>query len=201
MVPAWLLAAVGWGSWPWLGLALSLAWLRHLTPRHNVSARMGLSIGLAVAIHEALVPVLAMAAGDAVLGLDAQVAKALAGLFVDGITLDATTLSAASGHSVVLVWGCRSFSQIGNAMLFCCALCSLTAGGQPLQVKTLSVYLAATAMLAVGLNTLRLAVMASSAELFHTVHDGFGATLFRLALLSLAALAAYGYQRQCRSAS
>ena len=199
LAPAWILALSGWGSWPWLGLAVSLFAIRQLTPEMDGQARTGLSMGIAVAMHEACVPILAMLAGDTVLQLDALVAGLLAGIFVQGITLDATTLHGTNGHSVVLVWGCSSFSQIGNVVLFCWALCSLAGIRYVIRTRTLALCLMTTALMAVVFNTIRLSLMASDASLFQFIHDGPGATLFRLTLLSLATLIAYGYHRQCHS--
>lgn len=199
IVPAAALIMSSWQSWPWLGLAMSLSLLIFAADKTDSSARVGLSIALAVSLHQGLVPMLAQLAGDDLLALDAQIAALLAGLFVSDLSLQGTTLGSASGHSVVLVWGCSSLSQIGEAMLFCWSLCSLSphANAQPRKVLVCVTLVMA---LTISLNTLRLALLASSPSLFDVIHDGSGATAFRLLTLGTVLMVALGYHRSCLSA-
>jgi hypothetical protein len=197
MAPAVTLAVMSWESWPWFGLALSLAFLLRIAGKSDASIVAGLLIGIALAMHQALVPLIAQLAGDGVLAIDARIAGALAGLAVADLSISGTVLQSDNGHSVILVWGCSSLSQIGEVMLFCASLCSLAPRhGRPHRV-VLAGSIAFAAAGAVLLNTLRLALIVTSPEVFAYIHDGSGATFFRLAALGVSVVAAGGYHWSC----
>ena len=178
--PALALAGTSGGAWPWIGLAMSLAaWL------HD-PARGARRTALALATHEIAVDFLGELAGDALLDVDARIAALLAPWMLPALAVSGTALHAADGHTVILVWGCSSLSNLGEALLLCWALTSLHPGaGLPGGRARLACCLALLAVLTVALNATRLTLMASSPQAYAYIHDEGGAVLFRIALLGL----------------
>jgi hypothetical protein len=184
--PALALAGTAAGVWPWIGLALALVpWLRGL-PRG--AARAGLLIALASATHELAIDILGELAGDALLDIDARIAGLLSPWLLPGLAVSGTALQAGAGHTLILVWGCSSLSNLGEALLLCWALTSLhPAASARGHSRRLACCLGLLAVMTIALNATRLTLMASSMEAYTYVHDEGGAVLFRMAILLLAA--------------
>ena len=83
----------------------------------------------------------------------------------------------------MLVWGCSSLSCVGDMMLLCWALCLLLAG-KSAPGPGLSKWLALVAAITVMLNSMRLALMAIHPQVYAFLHEGPGATAFRIIILS-----------------
>ena len=175
------LAALSAGLWSWLLLvAFTLLFLRG-TDQQEV--RQALYLVLAIGCHEAGVRLLGEVFGDTLLALDASIAEVLSHWFFAGVHAYGTSLQAIGGHSVVLVWGCSSFSYVGDMMLLCWAV-TLLLGSEQGAGRGLWKWLALVAGLTVTLNAMRLALMAAEPQTYSFLHDGAGAVIFRIVILA-----------------
>lgn len=184
--PALLLSAVGSGIWPWLGLIPLLLLALSSAER---GARTGFLIVLLAAGHEVAVSLLGALSGDALLGIDALIAGSLTGWFLPDISVEGNALQRDGGHMLVLVWGCSSLSNLGDALLLFCALASLY-GPERTPGKARGRFLGCMLMVAaatVALNATRLGLMASSADAYAYLHGSSGAAWFRIATLCITA--------------
>lgn len=186
-IPALLLSASAGGIWPWVGLSLSLLLL--MTTGLG-EARTGALLALAAALHVIGIDLLGELSGDAVLGLEARIAGLLAGGFLPGLQVEGNALQMPGGHMVVLVWGCSSLSNLGDALLLFCALVSLqlvASSSHILRGRFISC-LVLLACIAIALNVLRLTLMAGDSAAYAYLHGGAGGAWFRLATLGITAL-------------
>lgn len=186
--PALFLVATAGGIWPWVGLSLSLCLLL-LTDFAQGAARTGVLIALMAALHIIAIDILGELGGDAVLSAEASVAGFMAGLVWPDVEVHGTALQLSGGHMLVLVWGCSSLSNLGDAMLLFWALASVSVSGPiPHHLTRRFVGCAILmACVAIALNTLRLALMACGPDLYTYLHSGPGAALFRLIILGMTA--------------
>jgi exosortase/archaeosortase family protein len=90
----------------------------------------------------------------------------------------------------MLVWGCSSLSYVGDMMLLCWAL-SLFLVGNSEPGRGLWRWLALVAVITVALNSVRLALMATDLQIYAFLHEGLGATAFRITILTGAACVAW----------
>jgi hypothetical protein len=180
--PALLLSTIGGDVWPWMGLipVLLLAW-----STGQKGARTGLLIILFAATHEIVVSILGALCGDLLLGLDAYIAGTVASWFLPGITVEGNALQQEGGHMLVLVWGCSSLSNLGDALLLFCALVSLYGSGTaPGNIRGRFLWcMLMVAAATIAFNATRLALMAGSMDAYAYLHDGSGAAWFRIATL------------------
>jgi len=184
--PALLMSAVGGGIWPWLGLIpLLLVGLSSA----GAGARTGSLIVLLAAAHEIAVSFLGALSGDALLGIDARIAGSLTSWFLPDISVEGTALQRDGGHMLVLVWGCSSLSNLGDALLLFCALVSLYGTGHLAGNARgrLLVCMLLVAAATVALNATRLGLMAGSVEAYAYLHGSSGAAWFRMATLCMTA--------------
>jgi len=185
--PALLLAALAGGLWPWIGLVGALCLFLALKPAGLGQARVGVLIALAAALHEIAVNVLGELSGDALLGIDAWIAGTVSNWITTGIAVEGSALQHFDGHMLVLVWGCSSLANLGDALLLLWALTSLGreagACGQGRARFVCCVLLLAG--LTIALNALRLALMAGSADTYAYLHGSDGAAWFRIATLGM----------------
>jgi hypothetical protein len=184
--PALLLSAAGGGVWPWLGLIPLL--LLGLSSAGS-GARTGSLIVLLAAAHEIAVSFLGVLGGDALLGIDARIAGSISSWFLPDISVEGTALQRDGGHMLVLVWGCSSLSNLGDALLLFCALVSLY-GPSHLPGNARGRFLVCMLLVAVAtiaLNATRLGLMAGSAEAYAYLHGSSGAAWFRIATLCFTA--------------
>ena len=185
-VPALFLAATAGGIWPWVGLSLSLVLMMVAIPGWG-AARTGLLIALVAALHEIAIDVLGELTGDAVLGTEAIIVGSLASWLMPGLEAMGNSLQMPSGHMVVLVWGCSSLSNLGDALLLFWALVSLQVCGRSPGGR----FFACVVLLAgivITLNALRLMLMAASPGMFAYLHGPEGSAWFRLATLGVTAM-------------
>jgi hypothetical protein len=191
--PALLLAATASGIWPWLGLSLSMALLMRGAPERG--SRHGYLIALAIGLHEVTVRILGQFMGDALLSIDAWIASELSSWFLPAIQATSGALRQTPEHVVVLVWGCSSLSHLGEGVLLCWALATARRDSGPLSAGagTLWLSLALVGMVIIGLNALRLGLMATGPAAYEFLHDGDGATLFRMGTLGASIAMAWVY--------
>lgn len=184
--PALALAGTAAGVWPWIGLALSLLlWLPRLP---DGAVRVGLLLALATATQEVSICILGELAGDTLLNIDARIAALLSPLLMPALAVSGTALHSGDGHTLILVWGCSSLSNLGESLLLCWALtslhpCAVAPGG----ALRLAGWLGLLGVLVIALNAARLTLMASSMDAYRFVHDEGGAVLFRIVVLALTA--------------
>ena len=189
-IPALSLSATAGGIWPWVGLSVSLLLLVILAPGYRGAARTGVLIAIMAALHEIALDIVSDLGGDALLGIDAQIAGSLAQWFLPNLVVEGNALQHLDGHMLVLVWGCSSLSNLGDALLLFWALVSLYAAGtEPRQSRGRIVFcILLLTCLTVALNALRLALMVGDAESYAYLHGGEGAAWFRLMTLGITAL-------------
>ncbi|UCD67707.1 MAG: hypothetical protein JSW48_12880, partial [Betaproteobacteria bacterium] len=187
-VPAMILAASAAGIWPWIGLSLFLAMLL-ATPGWG-PARTGLLIALVAALHEVAINVVGELGGDILLGIDAWIAATLASAFLPDLQVEGNALQMPGGHMVVLVWGCSSLTNLGDALLMFWALVSIGVSGSAnrRQRRRFVGGIAIIACITIALNATRLTLMAGDHGTFHYLHTGEGAAWFRLATLGITVL-------------
>lgn len=186
--PALFLVATAGGIWPWAGLSVSLFVLL-LTDFKPGAARTGVLITLMAALHIIAIEILGELGGDAVLSAEANVAGFMASLVWPSVEVHGTALQLPGGHMLVLVWGCSALSNLGDAMLLFWALSSVSVMGSiPRdQMRRFIACAILLAIIAIALNTLRLALMACGPDLYAYLHSGTGAALFRLIILGMTA--------------
>jgi hypothetical protein len=189
-IPALLLSAVAGGIWPWIGLSLSLLLLLSTTPGLGGGARTGVLLALIAALHAIAIDLLGELSGDAVLGIEARIARLLASCFLPDLEVEGNALQMPGGHMVVLVWGCSSLSNLGDALLLFFALVSLRPAASSthfLRGRFVGCVVL-LACIAITLNMLRLTLMARDPGAYAYLHGSEGAAWFRLATLGITAL-------------
>ena len=176
-----VLAAVTAGLWSWIILSTFAAvFLRRTScPTH----RQALYLLIAMGIHEIFVGLCGEVFAESLLNLDALIAGSLTRLVLPEVVVTGALLQVPGGHSVMLVWGCSSLSYVGDMMLLCWAV-SLFLAGKDGPVRGLWKPLALVAAITVAFNSLRLAFMATDPQMYAFLHDGLGATAFRVTILS-----------------
>jgi hypothetical protein len=179
-LPALILSAVAGGIWPWLGLIPSL--LLALTAAGS-GARAGLLIILLAAGHEIAVSLLGELSGDSLLGIDAFISGTVTSWFLPDIAVEGTALQRDGGHMLVLVWGCSSLSNLGDALLLFCALVSLYGSASGMGRGRFLGCMMLVVVSTIALNATRLGLMAGSEELYEYLHGSIGAAWFRIATL------------------
>ncbi len=188
--PALCLSAAAGGIWPWIGLSLSLLLFLSTTPGFGGAARTGVLLALVAALHAIAIDLLGELGGDAVLGMEARIAGLMASGFLPDLEVQGNALQVPGGPMVVLVWGCSSFSNLGDSLLLFCALVSLRPAGSPVQGwrGRFAVCLVLLACIAIALNLLRLTLMSRDPGTYAYLHGSEGAVWFRLATLGATAL-------------
>jgi len=183
-----VLAAATGGLWPWAFLiAFAVVFLLRTSLR---TTRQALYLILAIGVHEIVVTLFGEMFAEIFLSVDALIAGSMAQWLLPDVLVSGAKLAVPGGHSLMLVWGCSSLSYVGDMMLLCWALSLLMTGkdgpGQGLWAR-----LSLLAVITVTLNALRLAIMASGPEAYGFLHDGLGASAFRITLLSSAVCVAW----------
>jgi hypothetical protein len=193
--PALLLSALAGGIWPWVGLVLVVmpAWVVA-----GSGVRTGLLIFLLAGAHEIAVSLLGELTGDTLLGIDARIARALASGFLPGMTVEGNALQQDGGHMLVLVWGCSSLSNLGDALLLFFALSSLQGSGYGPETARRRFLCCMLLLVAstVALNAIRLGLMAGSADAYAYLHGRDGAAWFRIATLCITAALSWVWARR-----
>jgi hypothetical protein len=184
-VPVLMLSSFAGGIWPWLALIPVL--LLALSAAEQC-ARAGLLIILLAAVHEIAVSLLGELSGDTLLGIDAHIAGFVTGWFLPDITVEGNALQREGGHMLVLVWGCSSLSNLGDALLLFCALVSLYGSESGITRGRFLFCMLLVVVATVALNATRLGLMAGNADAYAYLHDGSGAAWFRIAALCLTAV-------------
>lgn len=188
-VPALLLAGSSGGIWPWVGLTVSLSLLMAVSPAWG-AARVGILIAMVAALHNIAVDVIGELSGDILLGIEAGIAGFLAAWVLPGLEVEGNALQMPGGHMVVLVWGCSSLSNLGDALLLFWALVSVRMSGPTPRVfigRFVGCVLLLTC-LTIALNALRLTLMAGDPSTFAYLHGSEGGAWFRLVTLGATAL-------------
>lgn len=188
-VPALLLAGWSGGIWPWIGLTVSLSLLMATSPAWGI-ARTGILIGMVAALHKIGIDILGELSGDTLLAIEAGIAELLAGWMLPALEAEGNALQMPGGHMVVLIWGCSSLSNLGDALLLFWALVSVRVSGptpQGLRGRFVGCILLLTCI-TIALNALRLTLMAGDPASFAYIHGSEGGAWFRLATLGTTAL-------------
>ena len=176
-----VLAAVTAGLWSWIILSTFAAVFLRRTS--CPTQRQALYLLIAIGIHEILVSLCGEVFAEGLLTVDALIAGSLARLLLPEVLITGALLHVPGGHSVMLVWGCSSLSYVGDMMLLCWALSLLLAGNDG-PVRGLWRPLALVAAITVTLNSVRLALMATDPQVYAFLHEGLGATAFRITILT-----------------
>jgi hypothetical protein len=183
-----VLAAVTAGLWPWIILSIFAAVFLRRTSL--CTERQALYLLIAIGMHEVFVTLCSEVFAGSLLGLDAIIAGSLTRFLMPDVLVSGAMLQAPGGHSVMLVWGCSSLSYVGDMMLLCWALTLFLAGRGELG-RGLWARLTVVAAITVLLNSVRLALMATDFQAYIFLHEGLGATAFRITILTGAACIAW----------
>lgn len=114
----------------------------------------------------------------ALLDLEAATLHAVAGPVIGSVERTGNLLLLADGRDLLILRDCSLLSLMGPSLLGVVALRRLLAP----EVRTIGATLLITVAFVIVANVLRLAAMAYSAELYAIVHDGYGRTLFSMAM-------------------
>jgi len=135
---------------------------------------------LVASIRTPLAEMIMAILAEPLLLLDGALAGFFAQLFGIEISVQGNMVVGDNGHAVYVMSGCASFANISDALLIWFA-CSVFFGCQlGRRLTTVAILLCLTILF---VNTVRLGVMAISADLYEWVHDGTGKTLVQLVLI------------------
>ncbi len=188
-------AAMSTGLWPWLMLIAYAA--LSLNSTQHAMGRQALFLLLAIGIHETAVTVCSEMYSDVLLSVDAMIAQTVTRWAVPNVVASGALLEVQPGHSIILVWGCRSLSYVGDMMLLCGAMVLMMTGDRRVD-SGIWLWLAMVMILTVMLNSIRLVLMASDPDLYEFLHAGTGASLFRITIITGAVSIAWLHSRHAR---
>ena len=110
--------------------------------------------------------------------LDARAVWSILSLIRADIEVTGNVVGVPTGHNLIIMTACTSASLLPKALLGLTALAVLAGG---VKGNRLALGVAAVAAASIAINVLRLAIMASSADLYALVHGPIGANGFDLA--------------------
>ena len=176
------------GSLAWGGLLFSLILFSRLKPFG--ASQAGLWIAIASSSQVLVTTILSQLGGDGLLRLEAQMVGLLAQPFVGELTVQGSALLGAQGHTLVLVWGCSAFSNLGFSMLLFFALITLRFSEKTISQQKIWMagYFLLVSMAVVAINLARLSLMMGGPEFFEYMHEGDGSGLVRVITLGCIAL-------------
>ena len=136
---------------------------------------------LAVAFYEWIGPICFHLLSPLVLEIESFAVQMLLSP-LGGFTRDNLMISNANGHGIFIEEGCSAFHNLSLATLIWISLVKLDSLElTPLHWRLFALMAAAT----VALNTIRIAMMAQSFEMYDYWHNGFGAQLVSFAMLAI----------------
>ncbi len=136
--------------------------------------------------------VLRLVAGP-VTAFEASLVASLLGFFLDGLVRTGNVIGQPGGHHLVLLTACTSADALPRAVLAVWVVASFAGATR---VKSVAGVAVVAAVLFVLANTVRLAVMSASTELYALAHGPTGASLFDLLQVGLVVTAGYWASRQ-----
>ena len=185
----------------WLALSLFAAYYGFFVFQAGSIARNGAFIMLAVALRVPVSDIFLKLSADALLQFDAMATLFLLHLMEPEAVRQGNIVIGAGGHELLIMTGCASFTNISLALLLWFTV-----------VRTkirrwrgaFSLTIIQLIMLVMGINILRLAMMARSQEEYFFYHDGLGAdivnALILLVALGMALLSVYFENRKDKEA-
>ncbi len=187
---ALLIAPFAMAAW------LALAAAAHLGARSTQSARAeaGYAILFVCALRPPLGALFLGPLAAAPLAFDAAAAGLIGGALGSAVSIEGNLLSR-NGHSVLILTGCTSYANIGDALVLWFAVT------RPLGALPLKPFLFIAGFLCVGvmlINLMRLAAMTLSPEAFSYFHDAEGADLVTAAYGFVTAIAVFAASRSLR---
>ncbi len=162
----------------WLGLAI-LATITLLERKNSQRVRAGGVILLATAIREPLTNICLALFAKSILEFDANMVVYILSLFTEGFRTTGNIIEGSKSHSLIVLSGCASISNLSLALLAWTSL-TLTLQGN---FDRRSICCGVSLLLVIpSLNYLRLATMAFDQDHYNYFHSGMGLTVFDMAL-------------------
>jgi exosortase/archaeosortase family protein len=118
-----------------------------------------------------------------IIKLESKMVAAIGRLFHLGLESNSIVITAPSGWSVYVAEGCSSFHNLSLAFLIWLSLIKI-AGAEPISRATLTALSGGVVMI-IGLNGLRIVLMALSEENYNFWHNGQGAGIFSTLALAV----------------
>ncbi|PHS79024.1 MAG: hypothetical protein COB59_03820 [Rhodospirillaceae bacterium] len=172
---AWLVAAA---------LAM-FAMSRFSDPFSNQWARAGLSIIIFAALREPMAAVLLKLLATPLLDTDAIMTAMLLKLFISDASSLGNIVTGPGGHRLLILTGCTSYTNLSIALLGWFTLSRSCRAFMDIHQVIAGLFVAG---FVVGLNVVRLVLMAVGPVPYHFFHDGIGSSLFQVTLITVTIL-------------
>ena len=147
---------------------------------HSPRARAGLSVVLFAALRDPLATTLLKLFATPLLGTDAALTATLLGFFTEQASHQGNVVIGISGHQLLILTGCTSYTNLSMALL---GWFALSKNSNPTFDRRQVIAGISIAVAVVSLNIIRLTIMALGPSPYHFFHDGAGTVIFEAALV------------------
>ncbi len=186
LLPALLGTLATSGTAAWAGLALSTGSLLLWSDRSG-DMKAVLWIILVASLHAPASSLLGQLSGGTLLGLDRWAALTVLSLFTDIENLQGNAIQIAGGEILMLVWECGVLKNVSLVLLLWISVLNIGLRSR-IRPRIGDAFL--LIVFCILMNAVRLTLMALQENWFDYLHDGQGATIFRLILLAAALVVA-----------
>jgi hypothetical protein len=145
-------------------------------------ARAGLSVILFTAIRDPLTTTLLKLFATPLLEIDAAMTAMLLNLFIEKAQHQGNVVTSINGHQLLILTGCTSYTNLSMALLGWFALSRNFTPTFSHHQALAGLFIATTV---IGLNIVRLTIMALGPSPYYFFHDGTGGVIFEITLLVL----------------
>jgi len=171
----------------WIFLSCFAAYCSVFMPFQTTAPRHACAIILAVSLRIPISELCLRLSADTFLQFDAVATQTLLQFLDPEIIRQGNILIGSSGHELLIMTGCASFTNISLALLlwFTIVRSKIT-----IWKHSFNLYIAPLCILVMGINIFRLSMMTLSVDLYHFYHDELGADITNVAILLIALLTA-----------
>lgn len=165
------------------------------------AAQGAVAVLLVASVRTPLAELIMAMFAEPLLLLDGALAGFFAQVFGIETSVQGNMVMGVNGHAVYVMSGCASFANISDALLIWFTSSVFFGCRIGNQMTSMAILLGLAILL---VNTVRLGVMAISADLYEWVHDGTGKTLVQLILIFVTSAAVYAtlrFQREQTNAA
>jgi len=145
-------------------------------------ARAGLSVVLFTALRDPLATTLLKLFATPLLDTDAAMTATLLKIFMQEAAHQGNVVIGQSGHQLLILTGCTSYTNLSMALL---GWFALSRNFKPFLDRRQAAAGLAVATAVIGLNIVRLTIMALGPAPYHFFHDGSGGVMFEAALIAV----------------
>lgn len=169
-----LLLSIPLATLSWcIAAMLSLLW-RNFN-RHDAYSRAVAILICAIALREPISRLCLTLFSSEILSFDASIAALLLELSNQQFVVENNVISQPNGYSLLILTGCSAFGNLSLSLLLWLALTLML--HQRIQTRDL-LRIGLVAMIVIGLNALRLALMALGPDSYDLLHQGMGADVY-----------------------